>query len=418
MDARRQRLEQARLYLVCDDRPDQFLDAALRGGVDIVQLRVKQGPDAAILAAARRFAAACARRGALFIINDRPDLVRAAGADGVHVGQGDLPPARARELIGDDRLVGLSTHTPEQVDGAAGLPVDYIGVGPVHATPTKPGRPPVGLQLVSYAAANATVPFFAIGGISTANAGAVHAAGAARIAVVRALTEATEPERVAAELRALIAGGEPTEHALGQRSRKRGRRSKPAPAAVAAEQRVGAGAASSQNTTVPGGRPRQPPAAVPDGRPQQPPAAPPGRSEQRNAAVRATLVPFAAGERPWSIKIAALIALTVGAGDLVDVILGGRTSFGGTHTGIAGVVLFSLLMIVCAVGMWQMRYWAVLGFQAVLAIVVLIFALLLVRASNLLGFVVPIVIIGAGGTLFYKLVRVLSRLQMPKYPGR
>lgn len=150
----------------------------------------------------------------------------------------------------------------------------------------------------------------------------------------------------------------------------------------------------------------------------RPSAAPRPSSEQRNAAVRATLVPFAPGERPWSIKIAALIALVVGAGDLVDVILGGRTSFGSTHTGVAGVVLFSLLMIVCAVGMWQMRYWAVLGFQAVLAIVVLIFALLLVRASNLLGFVVPIVIIGAGGTLFFKLVRVLSRLQMPRYLDR
>ncbi len=200
---------------------------------------------------------------------------------------------------------------------------------------------------------------------------------------------------------------------MSQRSRKRGRRGKPAPAAVAAEQQ--AVAASSRNTAVAGSSQNT---AVAGGRPPQRPAAPVGRSEQRNAAVRATLVPFAAGERPWSIKIAALIALSVGAGDLVDVILGGRSSFGGTHTGVAGVVLFSLLMIVCAVGMWQMRYWAVLGFQAVLAIVVLIFALLLVRASNLLGFVVPIVIIGAGGTLFFKLVRVLSRLQMPKHPGR
>jgi hypothetical protein len=148
------------------------------------------------------------------------------------------------------------------------------------------------------------------------------------------------------------------------------------------------------------------------------PPAPGGRGEQRNAAVRAALVPLAPGERPWSIRIAAVVALIVGLGDLIDVIVGGRTSFGSTHTGVGGVVLFSLLMIVCAVGMWQMRYWAVLGFQAVLAIVVLIFALLLIRASNLLGFLVPIVIIGAGGTLFFKLVRVLSRLQMPKYPGR
>jgi hypothetical protein len=113
-----------------------------------------------------------------------------------------------------------------------------------------------------------------------------------------------------------------------------------------------------------------------------------------------------------------LIALIVGAADLIDVIVGGRHSFGGTHTGVGGVVLFSLLMIACAVGMWQLRYWAVLGFQAVLAIVILIFALLLIRASNFLGFLVPIVIIGGGGLLFFKLVRVLSRLQMPSHPGR
>jgi hypothetical protein len=187
---------------------------------------------------------------------------------------------------------------------------------------------------------------------------------------------------------------------LGQRSRKRGRRAKPAPSALAAPR---------SPAVAP---PRSPAAATP------PPAAGGGRSEQRNAAVRAALVPLAPGERPWSVRIAALTALIVGVGDLIDVIVGGRASFGGTHTGVGGVVLFSLLMIVCAVGMWQMRYWAVLGFQAVLAIVVLIFALLLIRASNLLGFIVPIVIISAGGTLFFKLVRVLSRLQMPKYPGR
>jgi thiamine-phosphate pyrophosphorylase len=215
VDAIRQRLRAARLYLVCDDRPDEFLRAALRGGVDIVQLRIKQGSDAAILAAARRFAAACGHHGALFILNDRPELVPAAGADGVHVGQGDVPAVQARELVGDDRLVGLSTHTAQQVDAAAGLSVDYIGVGPVHETPTKPGRAAVGLDLVRHAARSAAVPFFAIGGISTENAGAVHAAGARRIAVVRALTEAAEPERVAAELRARVTAGEPTEAPVG-----------------------------------------------------------------------------------------------------------------------------------------------------------------------------------------------------------
>ncbi len=204
MDLRRQRLQAAHLYLVCDDRPDRFLAAALRGGVDIVQLRIKDGSDDAILAAARRFRAACDAHEALFILNDRPELVVAADADGVHVGQADTAVAQARELVGPDRLVGLSTHSPAQIEAAAGTDVDYIGVGPVHETPTKPGRPAVGLELVRYAASSAAAPFFAIGGISTANVGAVAAAGAERIAVVRALTEAADPERVATELRSAV----------------------------------------------------------------------------------------------------------------------------------------------------------------------------------------------------------------------
>jgi thiamine-phosphate pyrophosphorylase len=197
---RRQRLARARLYLVCDDRPDSFLELALRGGVDIVQLRMKDAADELILDAARRFAAVCARHGALFVVNDRPDLALAADADGVHVGQDDVTVARARSLLGAERLVGLSTHTPEQVDAAATVDVDYIGVGPVHATPTKPGRPAVGLDLVRYASERAPVPFFAIGGISSENVDSVRVAGAERIAVVRALTEAVDPERAAREL--------------------------------------------------------------------------------------------------------------------------------------------------------------------------------------------------------------------------
>jgi thiamine-phosphate pyrophosphorylase len=204
VDARRQRLQAAHLYLVCDDRPDDFLAAALRGGVDIVQLRIKDGADEEILAAARRFRAACDAHDALFILNDRPDLVHAADADGVHVGQEDTAVADARQLIGSDRLIGLSTHSPAQVNAAAGTDVDYIGVGPVHATPTKPGRPAVGLELVRYAAANAAVPFFAIGGISPANVNDVASAGAERIAVVRALTDAADPERTAGELRTAV----------------------------------------------------------------------------------------------------------------------------------------------------------------------------------------------------------------------
>ena len=213
---RRQALASARLYLVCDERPDDFLDRALRGGVDIVQLRIKDGSDEAILATARRYAALCSAHGVLLILNDRPDLARGAGADGVHVGQDDVPVAEARRIVGPDRLVGLSTHTPGQIDSAGADPeVDYIGVGPVHATPTKPGRPAVGLELVRYAAAHALTPFFAIGGIDASNAVAVREAGARRIAVVRALTEAGAPEPAARGLRAALEAEQTSESGVG-----------------------------------------------------------------------------------------------------------------------------------------------------------------------------------------------------------
>jgi thiamine-phosphate pyrophosphorylase len=200
---RRARLLQARLYLVCDERPDEFLAAALTGGVDIVQIRIKDAQDdERIVSVARRYRRLCQRFGALLIVNDRPDLVVASGADGVHVGQGDVPVDRARAAVGDDRLVGLSTHSPAQIEATAGAGVDYIGVGPVHATPTKPGRAAVGLDLVSYAAEHATIPFFAIGGIDQGRVADVCRVGGRRVAVVRALTEAADPEGAARRLRA------------------------------------------------------------------------------------------------------------------------------------------------------------------------------------------------------------------------
>ncbi len=215
MESSVRRLREARLYLVCDEPEDRWLEAALRGGVDIVQLRMKSAREERILAVAARVAAACRRHQALFIINDRPDLVAVTGADGVHVGQEDLSPQRARGLVGEDRLVGLSTHTAAQIDAAAGAGVDYIGVGPVHETPTKPGRPAVGLELVRYAAEHAGLPFFAIGGIGAENVSAVQAAGGRRVAVVRALAQSADPQCNAAQLRNALtvadgAAGEPS----------------------------------------------------------------------------------------------------------------------------------------------------------------------------------------------------------------
>jgi thiamine-phosphate pyrophosphorylase len=212
-DERRARLRDARLYLVCGAGGDgsgdlgAFLDAALRGGVDLVQLREKDPSfdDHALLEAARVFRAAADAHGALFVLNDRPDLAAAAQADGVHVGQDDMPVAEARALVGEDVLLGRSTHTPQQVDDAAVADVDYFAVGPVHATPTKPGRPAVGLELIRYAArAPRPVPWFAIGGIDQSNVDTVVAAGATRIVVVRALTESSDPEATARALRGAL----------------------------------------------------------------------------------------------------------------------------------------------------------------------------------------------------------------------
>ncbi len=197
---RRDRLADARLYLVCPRRPPAFLAAALRGGVDLVQLRDKEATDDELLAAAADFRAACDAHGALFVLNDRPDLAAAAGADGVHVGQDDVPVADARATVGEERIVGLSTHSPAQIDAAAGA--DYIACGPVHATPTKPGRPAAGLGVVAHAAAHARVPWFAIGGIDATCLAEVVTAGARRIIVVRALTHAADPEAAARALRA------------------------------------------------------------------------------------------------------------------------------------------------------------------------------------------------------------------------
>ena len=203
----RDRLASRRLYLVCGAHDGgaglrALLDGALRGGVDIVQLRAKDAGDDAIVAAAAVFRAAADAHGALFVLNDRPDLVAACRADGVHVGQDDTTPAEARALLGPGRIVGRSTHAPEQGAAADADPdVDYLAVGPVHATPTKPGRPAAGLEYVAWAAANVAKPWFAIGGLDATTLPAVTARGASRIVVVRAIETAADPEAAARALR-------------------------------------------------------------------------------------------------------------------------------------------------------------------------------------------------------------------------
>jgi thiamine-phosphate pyrophosphorylase len=197
---RRARLQTARLYFIADARPGgrplhEVLEPALAGGVDLFQLRDKHAPDAEILAAAAIARDLCARAGALFFVNDRPDLAAAAGADGVHVGQDDGSVADARAIVGPDALVGQSTHSPAELDAAT--EADLIGVGPVHATPTKAGRTPAGIELVRYAAVHARVPWFAIGGMDLETIPEAITAGARRVAVVRAIADASDPRAAA-----------------------------------------------------------------------------------------------------------------------------------------------------------------------------------------------------------------------------
>jgi thiamine-phosphate pyrophosphorylase len=167
--------------------------------VDVVQIRERALSDRALLAALEEAREVTARLGVPLVVNDRPDLAVLAGADAVHVGQDDLPVEAAGRF---GLPVGLSTHAPGEINVAD---ADYIGVGPVYATPTKEGRPAVGLELVRYAAANARMPWFAIGGIDRTNVEEVVAAGATRIAVVRAIADAADPEAAARELRAALA---------------------------------------------------------------------------------------------------------------------------------------------------------------------------------------------------------------------
>lgn len=212
MDAklRHARLADARLYLICGLRPkgrplEAMLREALAGGVDVFQLRDKTAADDELLAGAAVARRVCDDADALFVLNDRPDLALAAGADGVHVGQDDPPVEQARAVVGAGVLVGQSTHSPAQVDASS---ADLIGTGPVFPTPTKRWRPAVGVELVRHAAAHFDRPAFAIGGLDVSNLAAVLEAGARRIAVVRAIAEAPDPRDAAYRLRSMLLAAE------------------------------------------------------------------------------------------------------------------------------------------------------------------------------------------------------------------
>jgi thiamine-phosphate pyrophosphorylase len=195
-DTRRERLSRARLYVVTGARQEQadlagVLNEVLEAGADIIQMREKDAEAGDLLIWSREFRTAADRFGALFVVNDRPDVAVACGADGVHLGQNDLPASWARRMVGPDLLIGLSTHSIAEFDAGA-MDADYLCVGPLFATPTKPGRPATGLEIVRHAASRERAgreerPWFAIGGVDTVSLPGVVEAGATRIAVVRAV---------------------------------------------------------------------------------------------------------------------------------------------------------------------------------------------------------------------------------------
>ena len=199
-------LEDRRLYLCTPDRPDliAFVAACIEGGVDIVQLRDKDLEAKPLMARAGELRRVCAESGVPFVLNDRPDLALEVGADGVHVGQDDAPVSLARRILGPEAIVGLSTHSPEDLEGALDQEVSYLSAGPVEATPTKPGRPGTGLDYLALATARAPVPVFVTGGVTPERVPALAGAGARHFVVVRYLTETDDPAEAARRLRGAI----------------------------------------------------------------------------------------------------------------------------------------------------------------------------------------------------------------------
>ncbi len=208
---RRAQLRRARLYLITDDQLslDQLpglVTRAVAGGADLVQLRRKHEDPAELTEVARLCREAAHAGNALFLVNDYLQLALEADADGVHLGQEDLPVEEARQIVGEDRIIGLSTHSRQQLERALPTSVDYVSAGPVFSTPTKPGRPAVGLDYVSHAAARSTVPVVAIGGLDPQSARTAVEAGADIVAVVRDICASKAPESAAASLRRSVDG--------------------------------------------------------------------------------------------------------------------------------------------------------------------------------------------------------------------
>jgi thiamine-phosphate pyrophosphorylase len=351
----REKLALARVFLVFTEIDDLVLDAALRGGVDMAEILTEGKTDEEIIAFAHQLKPVCDRHHVPLLLSARAELVQAAGADGVHLGQADDIEA-ARAAVGPDRVIGLSTHTQEQIDAAVWSGVDYISIGPVSPTWYAPDKPAIGTKLLTYASRNIDIPFFAAGGVQVENTGALAAAGAQRVVVNRAIVESHAPDKAAEFIRDEII--HPSDFLERYRA----------------------------------------------------------RTESQNAAARAKLTPLEPNERPPALLIAIFLCV---AGALINVIaFGAGLKVEGTKPGTDTIVIFAVVALALAYGMWRKVYQAVLLFMAVVSIVVVLFALFLIEASNLLGVLVGVVICFGGGTLLWKLIRVAGRIQAPERPAR
>ncbi|MDO9353787.1 MAG: thiamine phosphate synthase [Solirubrobacteraceae bacterium] len=354
--ARRLRLLEADLYLVLGPVPGKDIDetvrAAIAGGVDIVQLRWKDASDEDLVATGERLARLCHQHRVMFIINDRPDLVDAIGADGVHVGQDDFSVAEARRIAGPAAIVGVSTHQASELEQAAEDGADYAGVGPVHTTPTKPGRPATGYRYVHHASLHAELPWFAIGGIDETTVDRTLASGAERLVVVRAIAEADDPKAAAEALKTAI------------KERPRRKSAEEANAAIRSQLK-------------------------PFGPGERPPA----------AALAAIL--FAA------VGLTNLLMLAIGYQP--------RESLR-TDAGTYGQAAFGVAAVILAIFVWRLKAWALLLLQVALAVSALALFASLLYTQRVGSAVLTLAALGVVGWLFWKNVRVLARAQAPATP--
>jgi thiamine-phosphate pyrophosphorylase len=351
----REKLGLARVFLVFNEIDDLVLDAALRGGVDMAEILTEGKSDEQILSDAQQLKPVCDRHGVPLLLSARADLVEQADADGVHLGQDDDIEA-ARAAVGPERVIGLSTHTQAQIDAAIWSGVDYISIGPVNPTWYAPGKPAIGTKLLTYASRNIDIPFFAAGGVQVENTGAMAAAGAQRVVISRAILESHAPDKAAEFIRDEII--HPSDFLERYRA----------------------------------------------------------RTESQNAAARAKLTPLEPGERPPALLISVALCLI---GAIVNVVaFGAGMKVEGTKPGTDTIVIFAVVALALAFGMWRKVYQAVLLFMAVLSVVVVLFALFLIEASNVLGLLVGLIVCFGGGTLLWKMIRVAGRIQAPERPAR